>query len=99
MKASAITLVVAVAFAVAFAPARDVRAQSYPAKAVTLIVPFPPGGRTDLTARAIAEALKDELRQPVVVVNKPGASGVLGARKSPAHSPTATHWGSSPPAS
>lgn len=56
-------------------------AQSYPAKAVTLVVPFPPGGRTDLTARAVADALKDELRQPVVIVNKPGASGVLGAKE------------------
>lgn len=56
-------------------------AQSYPVKQVTLIVPFPPGGRTDLTARAVADFLKDELRQPVVVVNKPGASGVLGAKE------------------
>src|SRR5687768_11246461 len=81
MQASAVTLVIAAAFAAAFAQAPDAAAQSYPAKAVTLIVPFPAGGRTDLTARAIAEALKDELRQPVVVVNKPGASGVLGARE------------------
>ena len=56
-------------------------AQSFPAKAITLVVPFPAGGRTDLTARAVAEAMKDDLRQPVVVVNKPGASGVLGARE------------------
>lgn len=56
-------------------------AQTYPVKVVTLIVPFPPGGRTDLTARAVADAMKDELKQPVVVVNKPGASGVLGAKE------------------
>jgi tripartite-type tricarboxylate transporter receptor subunit TctC len=56
-------------------------AQSYPVKPVTLVVPFPPGGRTDLTARAVADFLKDELRQPVVIVNKPGASGVLGAKE------------------
>jgi tripartite-type tricarboxylate transporter receptor subunit TctC len=55
-------------------------AQGYPAKSVTMIVPFPPGGRTDLTARAVAQALKTELGQAVVVVNKPGASGVLGAK-------------------
>jgi tripartite-type tricarboxylate transporter receptor subunit TctC len=54
---------------------------TFPAKAITLIVPFPAGGRTDLTARAIAEAMKDDLRQPVVIVNKPGASGVLGAKE------------------
>lgn len=62
-------------------------AQVYPAKPVTLIVPFPPGGRTDLTARAVADFLKDELRQPVVVINKPGASGVLGAKEVAAAAP------------
>jgi len=56
-------------------------AQAYPAKAVTMVVPFPPGGRTDLTARAVAQFLKSELGQPVVIVNKPGASGVLGAKE------------------
>ena len=56
-------------------------AQTYPVKPVTLVVPFPPGGRTDLTARAVAQFLKGELGQPVVIVNKPGASGVLGAKE------------------
>ncbi len=56
-------------------------AQGYPAKSVTMVVPFPPGGRTDLTARVVAQFLKDELGQPVVVLNKPGASGVLGAKE------------------
>ena len=45
----------------------DARAQTFPAKAITLIVPFPAGGRTDLTARAIAEAMRDDLRQPILV--------------------------------
>lgn len=58
-----------------------VAAQAYPAKPVTLVVPFPAGGRTDLTARVVAQFLKGELGQPVVVVNKPGASGVLGAKE------------------
>jgi tripartite-type tricarboxylate transporter receptor subunit TctC len=57
------------------------RAQEYPSKAVSLIVPYPPGGRTDLAGRAVAEFLKRELGQPVVVINKPGASGVLGAKE------------------
>ena len=56
-------------------------AQAYPAKPLRLIVPYSPGGRTDITARAVADALKDALRQPIVVVNKPGASGVLGAKE------------------
>jgi len=62
-------------------PALDAHAQGYPTKAVTLIVPYPPGGRTDLCGRAVAQALKDELGEPVIVVNKPGAGGVLGAKE------------------
>jgi tripartite-type tricarboxylate transporter receptor subunit TctC len=56
-------------------------AQTYPSKSVTLVVPYPPGGRTDLAAREVAQFLKTELGQTVVVVNKPGASGVLGAKE------------------
>jgi putative tricarboxylic transport membrane protein len=63
------------------APASEARAQDYPTKTITLVVPYPPGGRTDLCGRAVAEFLKAELGQAVVVVNKPGASGVLGARE------------------
>ncbi len=44
-------------------------------------MPFPPGGRTDLTARALVQHLKAELGQQVVVINRPGASGVLGAKE------------------
>jgi tripartite-type tricarboxylate transporter receptor subunit TctC len=62
-------------------------AQTYPAKPVAFVVPFPPGGRTDLTARAVGQFLKDELGQPVVIVNKPGASGVLGAKEVAAAAP------------
>ena len=62
-------------------------AQTYPSRAVSFIVPFPPGGRTDLTARAVGQFLKDELGQPVVIVNKPGASGVLGAKEVAAAAP------------
>jgi putative tricarboxylic transport membrane protein len=62
-------------------PMLGAHAQQYPAKAVTLIVPYPPGGRTDLCARAVALYLKAELGQLVLVVNKPGASGVLGAKE------------------
>lgn len=61
--------------------APTVIAQTYPTKPVTLVVPFPAGGRTDLTGRVLAQHLRNELGQPVVVVNKPGASGVLGAKE------------------
>jgi tripartite-type tricarboxylate transporter receptor subunit TctC len=59
----------------------------YPEKTVTLIVPFPPGGRSDLTARILTQHLPKHLGQPAVVVNKPGAGGVLGAKEVAAASP------------
>src|SRR5919198_806114 len=57
------------------------QAQGYPTKSITMIAPYPPGGRTDLCGRTLAQFLKAELSQPVVVINKPGASGVLGAKE------------------
>jgi tripartite-type tricarboxylate transporter receptor subunit TctC len=60
--------------------------QAYPAKPVRLILPFPPGGPTDLLGRVIAQKLSDQLGQPVVVDNRGGAGGNLGvelAAKSP----------------
>ena len=53
--------------------------QTYPAKGITLIVPSAPGGSTDLAARLISEPLNKALGQPVVVENKPGASGNIGS--------------------
>ena len=56
-------------------------AQRYPGKAITFVVPFPAGGRTDLIARFVAQHLHGPLNSTVVVVNKPGASSVLGSQE------------------
>ena len=54
------------------------RAQDYPVKPVTLIVPWPAGGSTDIAMRAIADAAAKHLGQPIVVDNKAGGSGTVG---------------------
>jgi tripartite-type tricarboxylate transporter receptor subunit TctC len=56
-----------------------VHAQSYPARQIEVIVPYAPGGTTDFVTRVIGQKMSDAWKQPVVVVNKPGASGQLGA--------------------
>ena len=52
---------------------------AYPDKPVTNIVPFPPGGSTDMLARFMTQKMADKLGQPVIVENKPGATGAIGA--------------------
>jgi len=55
-------------------------AQSYPARPVTLIIPFPPGGSTDIVGRIAADGLARELRTSIVVDNRGGAGGAIGAK-------------------
>lgn len=52
--------------------------EPYPTRPVTIIVPYPPGGVADLTARPFAPALERALKQPVIIANKPGAAGAVG---------------------
>ncbi len=78
------TLLAAVAAACIALPAA---AQPYPSKPITLVVNFPPGGAADVIGRAIGQQLSEQLKQQVVVTNRPGANGNLGAdavAKSPA---------------
>src|SRR5262245_27205715 len=53
-------------------------AQSYPSRQITLIVPFPPGGSTDVTARIMAEKMRPILGQPIIIENVGGAGGTIG---------------------
>lgn len=69
-------------FALAFAallPAGSAWAQAYPAKPITMLVPFPPGGPTDLVARVLAKKMSEQMGQSVVIDNKPGANGNIAA--------------------
>src|SRR6188508_3157847 len=56
------------------------RADDYPSRPVTLIVPFPPGGSTTVMARNVADKMTATLGQPVVVENRGGAGGTIGTR-------------------
>src|SRR5438132_8029327 len=64
---------------IVFVPALSVAQGPYPAKAIRLIVPFPPGAGTDNVARLIAQKMADGLRQSVVIENRTGAGGAIGA--------------------
>jgi tripartite-type tricarboxylate transporter receptor subunit TctC len=54
-------------------------AQTYPAKPIRIIVPYPPGGGTDVVARTLAQKMTDVMGQPVLVDNRPGANSIIGS--------------------
>ena len=64
---------------------------AYPSRPIKLIVPFAPGGSTDIAARLVAEYTTREIGQSIVVENKPGAGGSTGM-EFVARAPTATPW-------
>ena len=75
------------AFAAAIAFAGVALAQAWPAKSIKIIVPYPPGGTSDILARSLGPKITEALGQTVIVENKPGATGNIGAdfvAKSPA---------------
>src|SRR6187401_2218243 len=63
----------------ALALAGAAAAQSWPQRPIKIIVPYPPGGTSDILARALSPGLQAALGQPIVVENKPGATGNVGA--------------------
>ena len=73
-------IVVSAIVALCFAAADRAGAQNYPDKPIKIIVPSAPGGPTDLPARLASQILQPKFGQPVVIENRPGAGGAIGAR-------------------
>ena len=86
MKLRTLSSALVACSALLVAPA-STQAQAWPAKPIRIIVPYTPGGSSDIIARAISQPLSEALKQPVIVENKPGANGNTGSEavaKSPA---------------
>ena len=72
------TWLCAAASVVALSAGTAAQAQTFPSKPIRLVVPFPPGGATDILARMLGEKLAVAFKQPVVIDNKAGAAGIIG---------------------
>jgi tripartite-type tricarboxylate transporter receptor subunit TctC len=68
----------AAAYPLAARAQRQGAAGTYPNRPIRLIVPYPPGGGTDIVGRALSDKLRESLGQPIVIENRGGAGGVLG---------------------
>src|SRR4051812_27745808 len=73
----AVSLVAAAVAIALLSPAAH--AQTYPAKPITVVIPFGAGGGTDVVARALQDDIRQELGQPIIIDNKPGANGAIGS--------------------
>lgn len=74
-----LSLFVAVGLTIGATPASPALAQTFPSRAVHVMVPYAPGGLGDVLARTLGRKMSDALGQPVIIENKPGAAGMLGA--------------------
>ena len=70
-------ILVALILALLGAAAFPAQAQPYPSKGLRLIVPFPPGGSSDMVGRILAQRMSDSMGQPVIVDNRPGAASII----------------------
>src|SRR5260370_6376471 len=77
-------IVIAIAFAASVVPAR---AQDYPSRSITVIVPFPPGGASDVVARIVTNEMSKTLGQSIIIENVSGAGGTLGSARAAAAAP------------
>src|SRR5262245_6945712 len=75
------TLLATLTLAAALAPFADAAAQTYPARPITMVVPYPPGGPTDTLARIVAEPMRAALGQPIIMDNVGGAGGTIGVAR------------------
>lgn len=68
----------AACLALAVLPAWAQPAEGFPNRPIHIVVPFPPGGLTDTAARSVGQMVSEDLKQPVIIENKPGANGLIG---------------------